>query len=189
MGGPWPGPGWSPDPASPTGHSRVSRPPAVSNPWNLKKSCPEWYFKANYGFYYYYHFEIMATDRVMTLCHQLFCREIFRHGENRGRAGSSRRQQFGHFTVSTRNLLPTSCLALQKQAGNSSSRGNVVSCFISVMSVGPVIRAGAGNLSLPRTSPSISCHRGTLSLSWCLGQKYSSLVSISQSRSSGQIPW
>ena len=79
----------------------------------------------------------------MTLCHQLFCRKIFQHGEN-GRG----RQHFGHFTVSTRNLLPTSCLSC-KQAGHSSS--NVVSCFISVMSVRSVIRAGAGNLSLPRT--------------------------------------
>ena len=121
--------------------------------------------------------------RVMTLCHQLFCREIFRHGENRGRG-----QQFGHFTVSTRNLLPTSCLSC-KQAGNS-SRSNVVSCFISVMSVGPVIRASASNLSLPRTSP--SCLWNGLISIWCLGRKYSSLVSISRSRSSGQenqIPW
>ena len=43
--------------------------------WNLKKFCPEWYFKANYGFYYYYHFEIMVS--VMTMCHQLFVVEKY----------------------------------------------------------------------------------------------------------------
>lgn len=59
---PAPGAQGGPGQASPS-HSRVSQPPGVSiKLWNLKKSCPEWYFKANYGFYYYYHFEIMATE-------------------------------------------------------------------------------------------------------------------------------
>ena len=127
--------------------------------------------------------------RVMTLCHQLFCREIFRHGENRGReAADGSNLDTSQFQLGIYcQLLALPC----KQAGNS-SRSNVVSCFISVMSVGPVIRASASNLSLPRTSPSISCHWNGLISIWCLGRKYSSLVSISRSRSSGQedqIPW
>lgn len=111
--------------------------------------------------------------RVMTLCHQLFCRKIFHRGENEGG-----QQSLGSNLSTSQFELGIDCHLLV------SERQQSMPCFISEMSVGCVMRVTWSSLThdwLGVTQP--------ISI-LMFGPKYSSLVSISQSRSSqNQIPW